>query len=73
MVLKYKYIYFELIEEKPKTKVYSCKNNKSNIELGIIKWYPSWRQYCYFPTIQAIYSEGCLIDIIDFISEIRTK
>ncbi len=73
MVLKYKYIYFELVEEKLKTKVYSCRNNKSNIELGVIKWHPSWRQYCYFPTVQAVYSNDCLLNIIDFINQLKEQ
>ena len=71
MVLKYKYIYFELIENKLKTKVYACKNNKSNIALGIIKWHSAWRQYCYFPIIQGVYSNGCLLDIINFINQLK--
>jgi len=70
---KYKYINFELIEQKPKTGVCKCCNNKSNIELGIIKWYSPWRQYCYFPTCPAIYSKGCLDDINDFINQISKK
>lgn len=66
----YKYINFEMIEEKPKTKVWSCRNNKSNDELGIVKWYSGWRGYCYFPTVQAVYSRGCLDDISSFIMQI---
>ena len=65
----YKYIHFEKVKDKDKTSVWSCRNNKSNIELGIIKWHPAWRQYCYFPTIEAVYSKGCFKDIIDFIQK----
>ena len=67
MRTQYEYIYFEIKEEKPKTKVWSCKNNKSRYELGIVKWYSAWRRYCYFPTVQAVYSKGCLDDISTFI------
>ena len=70
MKTKFEYIYFELIEEKPKTKVFSCRNNRSNTELGIVKWYPAWRRYCYFPTVQAVYSVGCLDDIKNFIEQL---
>ena len=38
-----------------------------------MKWYPSWRQYCYFPTIKAVYSKGCLDDIGDFIKQISVQ
>ena len=71
MKTKFEYVHFDLIEEKLKTKVYSCSNNRSKTELGTVKWYPPWRQYCYFPTIQAVYSKGCLNDIEMFIEQLR--
>lgn len=66
--MKYKYIRFVKTEDKEKTSVWSCRNIKQENELGIIKWHPAWRQYCYFPTIQAVYSAGCLFDIRHFIN-----
>ena len=69
--MKYKYIYFVEIEQKPKTKIYSCRNNKNDVELGQVKYFPIWRQYCYFPTIQSVYSDGCLNDIVDFIQTLK--
>ena len=71
--MKYKFISFIKIEDKPKTSVYRVINNKSKNELGIIKWYSGWRQYCYFPTVQAVYSAGCLEDINDFIKRLKTN
>jgi len=64
---EYEYISFKLIEKKPKTTVWSCFNNNSQVELGVVKWYPAWRQYCYFPMVQAVYSRGCNNDINSFI------
>ena len=71
--MKYKYINFRLIEQKPKTGVYECLNNKSGFQLGIIKWYPSWRQYCFFPSSNTVFNKGCLEDINDFITKIGAK
>ncbi len=71
MKLNYQFINFKLVEHKPKTSVYSCCNNKSGGELGVVKWYSAWRQYCYFPTVQAVYSKGCLADIKDFIEQLN--
>lgn len=65
--MNYKYVKFVKTEDKPKTSVWSCRNIKSEGELGVVKWHPAWRQYCYFPTVQAVYSAGCLADIKDFI------
>lgn len=71
MKTNYQYISFLFVEQKPKTQVWRCVNNSSQNELGIIKYYPAWRQYCYFPTIQAVYSTGCLNDINDFIKQLK--
>ena len=35
--------------------------------IGVIRWYPQWRQYCFFPTEGTVYSKGCLKDIANFI------
>jgi hypothetical protein len=66
MRTEYRYIRFVKIADKPKTSVWSCRNIRSNAELGLVRWHPAWRQYCYFPTAQAVYSAGCLVDINDF-------
>ena len=74
IVEMYKYIHFVVIEEKPKTKVWSCRNNNSGTELGQVKWYGPWRQYCYFPTFNppqfTVYNVSCFEDIIDFIRKV---
>ena len=71
MKTQYKYIYFHKIGDKPKTSVWSCYNNRNGDKLGEVKWYPGWRQYCYFPTVMAVYSGGCLEDIQDFIRQLE--
>ena len=67
--MKYEYINFVEIERKKKTLVWSCRVNRTSVELGVVKWYSRWRQYCYFPTVQAVYSGGCLSDIKRFIQQ----
>ena len=68
---KYKFITMTLIEQKPKTGVYQVNNNFSGYELGIIKWYAPWHQYCYTSTCEAVYNVGCLEDINDFIKSLE--
>lgn len=68
----YKYLRFQK-EPRPanrKTDVFSCRNKTTGTELGKVKWHGPWRQYCYFPTVQAVYSAGCLRDIADFMGEL---
>ena len=71
MKTRYQFINFVLVEQKPKTGVYSCRNNRSEAELGEIRWHGPWRQYCYFPTVQAVYSAGCLADIQEFMAALK--
>ena len=69
MKTEYEYLRFAELPKRDdrKTSTYSCQNLKSTTELGLVKWHGAWRQYCFFPTIQAVYSAGCLGDIADFI------
>ena len=69
----YEYIYFEIIEEKPKTKVWGCYNNNSTTRIGEVKWYAGWRQYCFFPYEDSVFSKGCLDDIGEFIQQLMDE
>jgi hypothetical protein len=71
MKTEYQFLHFVKVEQKPKTMVWSCQAHHGNDELGIIKWFASWRQYCYFPSVQSVYSTGCLKDIADFIDQLK--
>lgn len=70
MKTQYQHINFVKVADKPKTTVWSCRNTGSGDELGVVQWYPAWRQYCYFPSQPAVYSVGCLADINDFINQL---
>jgi len=70
MKTKYKYISFEKIEDKPKTSVWVCFS-KNNYPLGKIKWYQTWRQYCFLPNDLIVLSRGYLDDISDFIKQLK--
>lgn len=71
MKTDYEFIHFVQVAQKPKTAVFDCLNNRSSDKLGEVKWYPAWRQYCYFPAVQAVYSAGCLRDIQEFLNNLR--
>lgn len=73
MKTKYKYIHFVKVTDKRKTTVWSCRNNRSEEELGEVRWYPGWRQYCYMPTAKGIYSVSCFEDICHFIAQLANE
>jgi hypothetical protein len=60
---------------KPKTAVYSVMSKCSDIELGEIKWYPAWRHFCFFPTIEfeTVHSDRCLISIGEFVEDLNER
>lgn len=46
-----------------KTERWSVQNRRSGTQLGTVKWYSAWRQYCYFPSVQQVLSAGCMDSI----------
>lgn len=73
MKTKYKFIHFVCIKQNPKTAVWSCRNNRSDGQLGVIGWYGPWRQYCFFPNISTVFNVGCMEDINHFIGQLATE
>lgn len=79
MPLDWKYVdqeiqgkYFSSVhyESKPKTGIWLLYSNSQGEGLGFIKWYAPWRQYCFFPMKETIWSKGCLIEINDYIDQL---
>ena len=72
MKTHYEYIHFEKVAETPKTSSWICRSNRSNDDLGMVKWYSPWRQYC-FSAGYSVYNIECLKDIIDFIQQLMNE
>lgn len=74
-----KYIKLSAVRErKRKTNVYEVLAVSDNTFLGIIQWYPPWRQYCFFPYTDferggLIFSSGCLQQIREFIGQLMVE
>lgn len=72
MKTEYQYLIFvEVDNPNKKTKIFECRNKNSQTVLGLVKWHGAWRQYCYFPTVRAVYSAGCLDDMSEFIKQLK--
>ena len=41
--------------------------------LGTIRWYGPWRQYCFFPEPDTVWSAGCLADVQTAIARIAQR
>lgn len=68
-----KYLEFHKSGWTGKTDIYEILSKKSGDILGRIKWYGPWRQYCFFPTAQTVFNNGCMKDIIDFIDNLMRQ
>ena len=69
-----KYEYFTIhklpLARGRKTHVYVIRS-KDDIELGQIKWYGAWRQYCFWPNGETIWNGRCLQNIQGFLDKLR--
>jgi hypothetical protein len=56
------YIFFEdcAVPDVRKTRIVSVRNRRSSGELGQIRWYGAWRQYCFFPQAGTIFNVDCM-------------
>jgi hypothetical protein len=61
------------ILEGKKTRVVSIVNIHHDTELGVIKWYPAWRQYCFFPHILTIWNKECLNSVNEVIKKLMDE
>lgn len=66
---------FKEKESKPKTRFFEVISNCSNCVLGVIKWHPQWRHYCFFPItkFQTVHSDRCLIEIGQFVMRLNKE
>jgi hypothetical protein len=65
------YIEFIELKSSTKTRQFLIKNLTHGLELGVIKWHAGWRQYCFFPLSQTVWSDGCLQAVQDKLRELK--
>jgi len=64
-----KWIQINILEEKPKTKVFGIYSKKGEF-LGLVQWKNGWRQYVLEPIRNTIWAVSCLEDVTRFIKEL---
>lgn len=42
-------------------------------KLGEVKWYGRWRQYAFFPSIDTIWNDACLIEVAAFVTKVTKE
>ncbi len=69
-----KYIWIRNIGRQPGAKTARFEVwSKSPCRIGMIKWYPAWRCYSYFPDPNTLYEKVCLREIADFCEEVTRQ
>lgn len=67
----YKHIILIHLPDKPKTHVLAVQTKNQEVTLGVIKWFAPWRQYCFFPAQECVFSKSCMVDINDVITKLK--
>ena len=69
------YLVFERVEKpsnhNSKTDKFIVLARRDKFPLGLIYWHGSWRQYCFFPHSDTVFSSGCLDDISAFVLKVN--
>lgn len=65
------HIYFEKLDYSDVYEKYNVRTLRDHIVLGTIEWYEKWYQYCYFPFDNTVYSQDCMMDIVEFIKRMK--
>lgn len=68
-----KYISFEQVPFKGKTKRFEIISKSSGDILGRVSWYGAWRQYVFSPSFETIWNKDCLKDIQDFLIKLMQE
>lgn len=71
--VKSQYLEFEMVGDTGKTTIWDVLSKSNGFILGKIKWYPQWRQYCFFPTSETVFNHACLKDIHSCIKELMAE
>jgi hypothetical protein len=67
------YLRFIDKEAKQITKIIGVVNIHHDEEIGEIKWFGKWRQYCFYPSPDTIWNTGCMKDICEVINDLMNK
>jgi len=62
-----------MTDPKRKTKVFAIASKLSGACLGYIKWYAPWRQYCFFPGLNTVFSNSCLQCLLEFVKDLTEE
>ena len=78
----FQFIRFSKLAPKPgtSTDIWACVNKHHVAQIGIVKWYAPWRQYCFFLNEErslacygVVLSAGCMENIAEFCKSLMAE
>ena len=72
-LLETEYLRFIDKESKQITKIIGVVNIHHDEEIGEIKWFGKWRQYCFYPSDNTIWNRSCLEEVYRVIIELMEE
>lgn len=68
-----KYMKFNEVDSSDrKTKIFIV-NTRYDDRIGVIRWFSSWRKYCFYPDPSTLWDTGCLSEVIEFIDKLMEE
>jgi len=68
---KSRHLKFTWWEQDGSTHFWAVQAKRNGAGLGIVRWFPDWHCYTFYPHEETVFSDECLRDIADF-CEART-
>jgi hypothetical protein len=68
--------YLEFVRDHPpgrKTPIVVVRSKSSGVVLGSIAWFGRWRQFCFHPKADTVFSIGCMNDIAYVIRDLHNE
>ena len=72
-LIETEYLRFIDKESKQITKIIGVVNIHHDEEIGEIKWFGKWRQYCFYPSDNTIWNRSCLEEVYRVIIELMEE
>ena len=72
-MIESKYMVFDKAGNTGKTEIWNVISISNKFILGQIKWFPGWRQYCFFPSPNSVFNIGCMRDIMRVIRDLMDE
>lgn len=73
LIKETKHLAFVLAPSTGKTKVIAVVSISHEEIIGEIRWFSRWRQYCFFPYTDTVWSTSCMEDVQTVIDELHEE